>query len=213
MRPIICFGDSITQQGFQAGGWLSLLAAAGETRFDVLNRGFSGQNTEAGLSYGYKIAFEGSNYEPHAVVICYGANDAALLPPQHVPVNRYESNLERIVERLQGQYPSARLILCSPPPVHNEKYRIHCSERNPPDQSRFLDVTRTYRDAAERVANREHVAFVDMFLAFKDASNGELFSDGLHLTVSGNECFYKAVANVLKPHSFPEAFTHWSKLQ
>lgn len=45
MKRIILFGDSITQQGFNNGGWAARLASRYVRRADVYNRGLSGYNT------------------------------------------------------------------------------------------------------------------------------------------------------------------------
>lgn len=50
MRPrIILFGDSITQRGFAEGGWAAALSDYYTRTADVLNRGYSGYNTEWAL--------------------------------------------------------------------------------------------------------------------------------------------------------------------
>lgn len=42
-RPhILLFGDSLTQRGFENGGWVGRLAHAYSRRADVINRGLSG---------------------------------------------------------------------------------------------------------------------------------------------------------------------------
>jgi lysophospholipase L1-like esterase len=146
-RPaIILFGDSITQDGFgdlcldddgggggdEAGGgsggpgvgWASLLASAYSRRADVLNRGYSGYNTDHYLEILPRIlgqrAREGGTGEgassasawdargtigPSDVLFCtvfLGANDAALPgEPQHVPIDRYRRNLQSIVREIR----------------------------------------------------------------------------------------------------------------
>ena len=42
---VVLIGDSLTQQGGRAGGWVALLAEALERKCDVINRGFSGYTT------------------------------------------------------------------------------------------------------------------------------------------------------------------------
>lgn len=49
-RPhILLFGDSLTQRGFENGGWVGRLAHAYSRRADVANRGLSGLVSLNGL--------------------------------------------------------------------------------------------------------------------------------------------------------------------
>ena len=116
LRPlIVLLGDSLTQQGFgfsiggeRTTGWASKLAHEFRRRADVLNRGYSGYNSR-------HICQEviDSNDDESAIIsnmeedvlfctVFLGANDAALPGErQHVPLNEYETNLERIVAKLR----------------------------------------------------------------------------------------------------------------
>ena len=42
---VVLIGDSLTQQGGRAGGWVARIAEALERKCDVVNRGFSGYTT------------------------------------------------------------------------------------------------------------------------------------------------------------------------
>lgn len=130
IRPsIVLFGDSITQEGFGVNGgvgWASLLAASYSRRADVLNRGFSGYNTHHALNllprvFGVRSLGEDgrhpnqtNNYSHRHpsdldVLFCtvfFGANDAVLPgEPQHVPIDQYRRNLQRIVATIREQAP------------------------------------------------------------------------------------------------------------
>lgn len=212
MRSIICFGDSITQQGFRPGFWLGLLAAHFETKCDVLNRGFSGYTTQLALDVAMEVAFGNVTQSPLVVTIFFGANDAALpICNQHVPIGMYRKNLAIICERLRAKWPDVSLVLISPPPVDDEKWAKHCGGRAP---NRLLEVTRTYRDACEAVASENGAAFVDLFDGRFDHGRDILLSDGLHLTPAGNEVLFNAVLERLPRHvvSMDPAFPHWAKL-
>ena len=213
MKSVVCFGDSLTQMGFQTGGWLSLLAADFEAKADVLNRGFSGYNTEMALSYAYDFSFPSLDADSVlAIVFCFGANDAAFYGKQGVHVDKFRANVATLLKRLRVQFPRAKIILCSPPPVHDGKYEKHCRETYDEPQSRSLEATRKYRDAVASIESELFDHFVDMYAAFDEAKDGALFSDGLHLSPSGNRVFYKAVAAAMKPQDFERSFAEWRSL-
>ena len=103
---IILFGDSITQMSFSATdcGWGAWIADRYQRRADVLNRGFSGYNSDwflrfAATDEGKADLFDHDNVK--IVTIFFGANDASdskLNARQHVPLDRYKSNINEIVK-------------------------------------------------------------------------------------------------------------------
>ena len=122
----ILLGDSITQQSFGIGGFGSRLAGELTRKIDIINRGYSGYNTKHIVSMLDKIF--PSEIEPENVAfmtIFLGANDACLpetadgVQVQHVPVEEYGENLEKIsrfaFEKLGVDY--KKQILIFPPPV------------------------------------------------------------------------------------------------
>lgn len=228
MKKVVCFGDSLTQQGYRPGGWLCLLAEAYETKADVVNRGFSGYNTNLALLNAYDIAFaEYTSKAPDVVLICFGANDAAMaereVPPngpqsQHVPVELYSANLNTLVERLKKQWNNnntTTIVLVSPPSVNDTLYAEHCAKQGLPLPTRTKATSRLYRDACEHVAKQHHVLFADSFSAF-EPSDASLFTDGLHLSGAGNSALFRCVLETLAndanhPSRMPNAFPHWKE--
>jgi lysophospholipase L1-like esterase len=112
LRPVILlFGDSITQQGFgwegTSVGWVSLLSRDYSRRADVLNRGFSGYNTNHALQVLPTIvsgaqAAAAAAQEVLFATVFFGANDAALPGElQHVPLEEYGQNLAAIVDLMR----------------------------------------------------------------------------------------------------------------
>lgn len=87
---IVLFGDSITQGSFDPEGFGSgsALAHVYARRLDVINRGFSGYNTEWCLPLLKRILPEGVEKGQSKIlllIIFLGANDATLhQSPQHV---------------------------------------------------------------------------------------------------------------------------------
>ena len=78
-RPqYVCFGDSITQRGFNPGGWTSALADAYQRRVDVINRGYSGYNTRWAVELLGRAFPSATKGTIELATIWFGANDAAL---------------------------------------------------------------------------------------------------------------------------------------
>ena len=101
-EEICCFGDSITQHGHCAHGWVAGLQEAYRRRADVLNRGYSGYSSRFGLHMLPRLFGPGRRYL--LTTVFFGANDAAdaaSKPVQHVPLGEYASNMGAIVAAAQ----------------------------------------------------------------------------------------------------------------
>ncbi|CAM8940135.1 unnamed protein product [Rhodiola kirilowii] len=119
MRPrIYLFGDSITEESFDVGGWGAALADHFARTADVVLRGYSGYNTRWALKVIDRV-FPDDGVSPIAVTVFFGANDACLPNRcsgfQHVPIDEYKKNLQAI-----KRWPATEVILISPPPIDDE---------------------------------------------------------------------------------------------
>jgi isoamyl acetate esterase len=134
---IVLFGDSITQEAMDVGGWAALLAHAYRRKADVVVRGFSGYNTRMArhlapllfspetTSAAGGVSSSSSSSTSKRVLfttIFFGANDAcdnARLPPgkpaQGVPVPEFEANLRSLI--VSAARVSHAVVVISPPPV------------------------------------------------------------------------------------------------
>ncbi|GKZ00655.1 hypothetical protein MPSEU_001017700 [Mayamaea pseudoterrestris] len=210
IRPaIVLFGDSLTQQGFGVDGkigWASLLAAAYTRRADVLNRGFSGYNTNHAVDLVPKLFGpvtpdeNGSN-----ILFCtvfFGANDAALPgEPQHVPVEQYADNLRTIVksirERCCTSSKSFPIIIMTPPPVDEAAW---AAWQNDAVCDRNNQVAFEYGAQAKIVADELGCSVVDTW----DLLDGSLeerskyLGDGIHLNEDGNRLVFGGIMDLVK---------------
>ncbi|GAA5889927.1 hypothetical protein JCM6882_004368 [Rhodosporidiobolus microsporus] len=111
---IVLFGDSLTQFSWQEGGTGAALQDFFQRKFDVVNRGFSGFNSEWGLRFAERVFPEAVVEDIACLVIWFGANDS-LLPDeaQAVPLERYKANLRTLVDLVPLETP---VILINPPP-------------------------------------------------------------------------------------------------
>ena len=99
---VVLFGDSLTQRGFEPGGWAAALAHHLGRRADVYNRGYGGYNARW-ASYLAPALFPDPSGAPgrHLLVtVWFGANDAADAGERaHVPLDEFARRLELIVAR------------------------------------------------------------------------------------------------------------------
>lgn len=235
------FGDSITQGAWEPGmnGFGEQLSHVYARKLDVLNRGFSGYNTDwATPTFKQSLATkQDEEYTPkiRLLTIWFGANDACIRPsPQHVPLERFTSNLRDwvdIVHSPSSRYhkPNTRIILISPPPINTYQRRADLESRSPPQLlDRDFETTRKYAEAVRRVAQEKRVGFTDVWTvlweaAGKDeASLSKFLYDGLHLNREGYQLMYHALVETIRntypdvhfdnlPFAFPPWLAHVEK--
>jgi lysophospholipase L1-like esterase len=235
MRPVVAlFGDSITQRGFGVNGnigWAALLAAAYTRRADVLNRGFSGYNTNFALEllprvFGplEEVSSSSSSSDEcdssSGMLFCtvfFGANDAAKPgEDQHVPLETFGENLGKIISRIRARCKNGSgssssssfpIILFTPPPVHEEMWAAF-KESETSDRTNAR--AREYGNKVKQVAAAHDCHVVDSWEVLSGSTNesefGKYLSDGLHLNESGNRLVYQAFMELLQekyPHLAP----------
>ncbi|XP_066530310.1 isoamyl acetate-hydrolyzing esterase 1 homolog [Hoplias malabaricus] len=190
---VFLFGDSITQYSFQAGGWGSEIANRLARKCDVVNRGLSGYNTRwAKLVLPRLLPPSLSNTTPAAVTLFFGANDYSLQdknPQQHVPCEEYTDNLKDMVKYLNSAGVSNdKIIFITPPPLHEESWEKECILKGC-CLNRLNTVAGQYAQACVQTAGQCGVDVLDLWsLMQKDGQDFTIYlSDGLHLSVKGNQ--------------------------
>ena len=193
---ILLLGDSLTQTSFE--GWGGGLANVYQRRADVLNRGMSGYNTRWFLQYArdYGVWKESQQAtDVKLVVIFFGANDASieeLSPHAHCPLEEYALNLQQLVNLSKEHYPSAKLLLVTPPPVHHAQ-RLEYQKKRYGDKAtgvleRTLENTGKYAEACRRVGLDNTIPVVDLFDSMQQVDDfGRYFHDGLHFSEEGHK--------------------------
>ncbi|KAI9243772.1 SGNH hydrolase [Helicostylum pulchrum] len=210
-NQIILFGDSITQFSFnpELCGFGALLANIYVRKLDVLNRGFSGYNTDWALPIlkqllpSIKEQKETASSIP-LMTIFFGANDAALpFSPQHVPLDRFKSNTKAMIDLVKNPgsplyNPKMRLILITPPPINEEQWRKQC-ENNGNKLNRTNEAARAYAECIKEVGRETGTPVADIWSEIMDKVGrddrdlSEFLLDGLHLNANG----YKELYNLL----------------
>jgi isoamyl acetate esterase len=159
---------------------------------------------------------------PKSQLILFGANDACLPAcptKQHVPLDRYRTNLKRILTHPSVKAHKPTIFLVTPPPVNETHLEAEDLKKNQ-GLTREQIVTQTYAEAARDVAKElkddQDVVLVDLWKVLMDEAqrltggykDGDLLgsraagdnqalrgllADGLHLTKKGYELFLKEV--------------------
>nr|CAB3255131.1 isoamyl acetate-hydrolyzing esterase 1 homolog [Phallusia mammillata] len=125
------------------------------------------------------------------VTIFFGANDAVLpecYTKQHVPVDRYQTNLVKIVEHFQSLgITSEKIILIAPPPVDAElRAKDLLESGDKPCLDRINDATIEYAKACVKVANSKKCRVIDLFTLMINKHLPTYLHDGLHFSDEGN---------------------------
>eukprot|EP00903_Cladosiphon_okamuranus_P008868 g8490.t1 len=209
VRPrVICFGDSLTQFGFDPErlGWLALLAHWWERRFDVVNRGYSGYNTRWLLPLVDRLFVPGGDAPVKLVTVFLGANDCVLPEnAQHVPLEEYKANLRQMVAHIRAVHPDARVMFITPPPIHERKWMEH-RVLKAREMDRQQEVTMSYATACAEVGEDIGVKVVNAYQLMGSGdqalADGYLH-DGVHFTAAGNRKLFEGVKTEIL-RSFPE---------
>ncbi|GMJ14709.1 Guard-cell-enriched GDSL Lipase 28 [Hibiscus trionum] len=211
MRPkIYLFGDSITEQSFDDGGWGAALANHFSRTVDVVLRGYSGYNTRWAFKVFDRVfpAAETGGSEgaapPLAVTVFFGANDACLPDGyaafQHVPVDEYKRNLHSIVSSLKNRWPKTLVILIAPPPIDEDERLRHPYAENPSGlPERTNEAAGVFAKACVEAAGECGIPVVDLWTRMQQYPEWRkaFLSDGLHLTPEGNKVVFKEVMKKL----------------
>ena len=220
IRPsFILFGDSITEQSFEHGGWGSSLASRYRRTADIVLRGYSGYNTRWALHLLPRVFPDDAPTPPALVTVMLGANDANLPVPlrgqpasasrQHVPLSEYKENLQKIIKAAQScGGGGARILLMTPPPLDEKAWQQHCVRQYQVDETaapnRDHATTRRYAEACADVGTLMGLPVVDIHAAFTAKTDwGSLLLDGLHPSPEGSAVIAQSVLDAIASH-YPE---------
>ncbi|KAF8557328.1 SGNH hydrolase [Imleria badia] len=214
---ILLLGDSLTQHGWAESGLAQQLTLAYVRKFDVINRGLSGYQTDWAIPVFEQILAQ--QHEQHHVpkvqllTIWFGANDAAPPPsPQHVPRDRYKDNLDHLVNMVKSPTsayysPYTRIILITPPPVNTHQ-----------GAKRIFSETKLYAEAVKEVGAQVGVPVADVWTEIWEAAGSDeraceqFLYDGLHLNSAGYQIVFNSVMKIIE-EKYPEIRPDSEKLQ
>ncbi|KAI8617207.1 SGNH hydrolase-type esterase domain-containing protein [Chytriomyces sp. MP71] len=228
LDQIVLFGDSITQHSFnpEIQGWGATLAHAYMRRLEIVNRGYSGYNTEwckdilaDTLLTTLPAPQLGRTPKIRLMTLFLGANDAVLPEKndrQPVPIPRYKKNLLEMLATVRRVSPGTKVVVITPPPVDPERWAAKCRSKGK-EGDRAVSYTKSYRDACLEVgveAKKEwgtDLAVLDIWQVFFGPGKVEymmdevadLLSDGLHLAPRGNSLLADALLSKISS-TWPE---------
>ncbi|KIL84160.1 hypothetical protein FAVG1_12588 [Fusarium avenaceum] len=237
---VVLFGDSLFQQCSDLQEGFSFQAALQSDfirRLDIVNRGYSGFNTDIALRYLPDIFPERTASSPKMdyLVLLFGANDAVLpdaFTKQHVPIDRYKTNLTKIVNHPHITAHKPQILLVTPPPLDEIKSTPRSIENGHKGAVRTFTITAAYAEVARQVARENpEVVLVDLWQAqmdkavsltpgdytpggpfLGDPENGkqggldDLLHDGLHMSGLGYQVFYETLKPLIGKewHGLPD---------
>ncbi|RIA97946.1 SGNH hydrolase-type esterase domain-containing protein [Glomus cerebriforme] len=213
-NQIILYGDSLTQQSHNKSGWGAELQSSYIRKLDVLNRGFSGYNTELAKHLLPHLLPKKNNLIQNPKVflltIFFGANDAAIPPSvQHVTLERYEENLRQMIDIIKNpdspyHSPETRILLITPPPLDEESRKKHSGVCD-----RKFEITAKYAQTCVDLANKLNVPVLNLWKLFNDkvastnVTLNDFLSDGVHLSALGNETLFHGLLDTIR-ENWPE---------
>lgn len=179
-------------------------------KLDVLNRGFSGYNTDWALPILKQLLPSVKEQKEQAssiplMTIFFGANDAALpFSPQHVPLDRYKSNTKAMIDIVRNPEspfynPKMRIILITPPPINEVQWGKRCDEQG--DRlNRTNKAARAYADCIMEIGRETNVPVADIWTEIMDKVDqqdrhlSDFLLDGLHLNANGYQVIQQEIS-------------------
>lgn len=196
---VVFFGDSITEAGVQAGGYISLirqtLADEGSAkRFELIGAGISGNKV-----YDLYLRHEDDVLarKPDVVVIYIGVNDVwhKLTHRTGTDADKFQRFYAALIQRFQKK--GIRVILCTPACI-GEK----------PEGSNPLDSDLgAFAQIIRNLAKEKNCTLCDLRMAFMDNAaknnpdrreSGLLTTDGVHLNEGGNRLVADMLLEILR---------------
>jgi len=186
-KRVVCFGDSITKRGYP-----EILGEALDV--DAVMAGVAGHSSAAGLRRMKKDVLE---REPDVVVIFFGTNDARVDSERvHVPVKKYEENLETMVDECEKI--GAKVVICTLPPIDEAIYYTRHERELYEEAGGIPALWESYRQAAIKVAKKNKLPLVDLNKELK-AKPEWLSKDGVHPSAAGTRIIAGLISETVKP--------------
>lgn len=201
---LVFLGDSITSQGCNPGGYVTLVAEVIYRAFPdgsvrVFGAGVSGNRVPDCLE---RLDRDVLSKKPTLVFVYIGINDVWHWEwGEGTEENAYRSGLEELVRRIQAA--GARVILATPSVIGEKR----------DGSNRFDSMLDQYAAITRDIAGSTGARLLDLrqlfqtYLKAHNPSNSEtgiLTRDGVHLNDNGNRFVAEQVLRVLKPDRSPD---------
>jgi len=183
-KKIVFFGDSITEMGVQAGGYVSIVKKSlDSTKYDIVGAGIGGNKV-----YDLYLRLEDDvlSKKPDLVVIYVGVNDVWHKQSSGTGTdqNKFVKFYQALIKKISAT--GAKLVLVTPAAIGEKK-----NGANELDQE--LDK---YAEEIRKLAAEHNIPLVDLRSLFsahelannpQDVAKGILTTDGVHLNDKGNQ--------------------------
>lgn len=198
-KRILFFGDSITQQGMQPNGYISLIDSLSRgkssgTAFELIGAGISGNKV-----YDLYLRMDSDVVakKPDLVVIYIGINDVwhKQIAGTGTDYDRFGGFYQAIVRKLQNA--GIAVLLCTPTVIGERK-----DHSNPQDG----DLNH-YSNWIREYAQKNKLPLVDLRRHFlehnlennpENKDKGILTNDRVHLNAAGNQLVASAIWNAIR---------------
>lgn len=195
---IVFFGDSITQQGAQPGGYIMVLGdmlkqKGVQDKYELMGAGIGGNKV-----YDLYLRMEDDVYtkNPNTVVIWVGVNDVwhKKTSGTGTDADKFEKFYNALIKKLQAK--NIKVLICTPAAIGE---KTDFSNELDGDLNKYANIIRG-------IAQKNNVPLIDLRKAFLDynlANNpdnkekGILTTDGVHLNPKGNQFVAEQMAKAL----------------
>ncbi len=170
---IIFLGDIHTQQA----EWAELFEHQ-----QIINRGITGDVTEGLLKRLPTIVA----MQPQKIFLMIGVNDLFVGVPQEMTI----SNYQKILQTIQNQSPTTRIIVQSVLPINNKVRQTNIDNQ----------LIASFNSALRQLTTQQKVTFIDLTAAFSDKNanlRSEFTFDGVHLNGNGYAAWRETIKNEL----------------
>lgn len=107
----------------------------------------------------------------------FGANDASLPDApnkQHISLDEYKANLEKIITHPQIVAHNPRIILIAPPPINEHLWWPRDQEKGYNSVTRTAAATKQYADAVVELGAKFNVPVVNLWKAFMSKTDFQI---------------------------------------
>ena len=196
---IIFFGDSITQAGVNAGGYIKRIdsmcsAERSSDKYEFIGAGIGGNKV-----YDLYLRMETDVLakEPDMVVIYVGVNDVwhKSSSGTGTDADKFEKFYQAIIDKLRAR--NIKILLCTPAAIGE---KTDFSNPQDGDMNEYSNITR-------RIAKKNELLLVDLRKSFLDYNlknnpdnrdRGILTTDRVHLNAKGNQLVADEMWKVIK---------------
>jgi lysophospholipase L1-like esterase len=185
---IVFFGDSITQQGAKAGGYIdrmqtALKANGTDGKYELIGAGIGGNKV---YDLYLRMDDDVMAKKPNVVVIYVGINDVWHKAGARTgtDIDKYEKFYAAIIKKLQAK--KIKVAVCTPSVIGELKNGANAQDG---DLDKYSDVVR-------KLAAQYNCSLIDLrksFLEYENTHNSEnkesgiLTTDRVHLNENGNQ--------------------------